>query len=234
MSDYEDLFKKFDEKIPFETTPSVSSPIPDVDEGWKTAKINRWLLLSYVAVTLIASLFSTFYLSVRYPNRDAMVEAITIVDEPRVTLGDSGDPLYPYRVTISGTLLNGNLVALPSMWVSVNLYDADGKLVDTLYLDQENVGPMNVWTLDYSADYSAPIFSSSPFEYGFDQNDLFYILLNLFPVTVCFFLFLFVDRRSFREDARRFRNKLGKHLGWTFGGFLLVYLAMIAATVLLA
>ncbi|HOW37952.1 MAG TPA: CPBP family glutamic-type intramembrane protease [Bacillota bacterium] len=233
MSEYDDLFKKFDEKPPFEPQSPLSQPVPENPEEWRTPKINRWLLLSYVAVTLVASLFSTFYLSLRYPDSDAMLDAITIVEEPRVTLTDSGDPLYPYRVTVSGTLRNGNPVVLPSLWTSVKLYDLNGKLIDTIYLDQENVGPMGSWTIEYSGDYSVEIFSSSPFEYGFDQNDLFYILLNLFPVMICFFLFLFLDRRAFKEDARRFRKTLGRHLGWTFGGFLMVYLAMVAATVIL-
>lgn len=236
MSEFDDIFRKMDQQGVPPTNPEPSiRPEDEMAKMSGNPKVRKWLLLGYVLFQLLASGFYFVYQSVRWADSAAILEGITVLEEPRISLGDSGNPDYPYRVTLEGSFRNDSGIVLPCMYVSVILYDADGKQVDTLYADAEYVVSGGLFTFSESVDYAGEVYSSSTPEYGFTESSLFRIALTAIPTLLCFFAFLYLDREGFAGDLKKLTQKPGMSVLQIVAGFFLVlYSSVIGAYLLQA
>lgn len=236
MSEYDDLFKKYDEKVEI-ASQVQETPLPDPDESMtkhvNQSKINFWILVTYIIVSFLASFLSGVYYGWKYPNADALIENISV--QPAFSLFNSSETFgEPYGVRISGFVQNQNTVGLPNMWVEFSLYGADETLIDTIRIDQDDVPVGGILVLDFEGAYSTEIYSYSVSNYGFDESDMFYILLNFSTVFICSVIFLILDRLDFKRDAKAFFKNPWAHLGKIVGGYLIVYFALIVSQILLS
>jgi len=197
----------------------------------KQPRINGWILLIYIVVSFLVSVGSGLYILVKYPNSAELKANVSV--ELDFSLYNSDDVDFPYGVVIYGTVQNLNTIELPNMWVTVGLYAVDGTLIDTLTFEEDDVPINGILVLDYTDAYVDPIYSYSVIDYGYDESDLFYILLNLSSVLICSLLFLFIDRAGFKKDGKDFLARPFPVLGKIIGGFLIVYFAMIVSQVIL-
>jgi len=235
MSEFDDIFKTMDQKT---SQPQVNKPSGDPDAVFQDTvsaiRINRWILVVYVAVTLVVSLFSQAYLRMKWPQTTDYEAQIVQTVPLTVSMTDSGDPLYPFRVTVSGTLRNDNDVTLPVIYVDFLLYDSEGTLIDEVYLESLDVAPGETVTFDYYADYNVEIFSvSDPIEVSFNESSLYFILVSLSSVLICSIIFMVLDKTTFVSDWKKFRKTPGRNLGKILIGYVMVYAALYVATILL-
>jgi hypothetical protein len=234
MNEYDDLFKKFDERQ-IVAQQDAGAPQPDPDSTMtkqvNKSKINVWIILIYVMVSFLASFGSGLYFTLKYPDMDQLKSNVS----PQLifTLYDSEDPDYPYGVSIDGTVNNLNNIMLPNMWVKVGLYSPDGTLLDTLLFEENEVPPNGYLVLNFDGTYVDPVYSYSVIDYGFEESDMFYILLNLSTVLICSLVYLFIDRSDFKKDRKTFFAKPLQYLGKIVGGYMIVYLALIISQVIL-
>lgn len=233
MSEYDDLFKKFDDNQLTGQRNTEPQPDPDVSmtKNINQSKINRWILIVYIVVSFLASIGSGLYFNFKYPNSAELKDNVSV--QLDFSLFDSEDVNLPYGVAINGTVQNLNSIKLPNMWVTIELYSLDGTLIDTLMFEEDDVPANGILVLDYSDAYVDSVYSYSVIDYGFDESDLFYILLNLSTVLICSIFFLFLDRADFKKDGKNFLSKPLPFLGKIIGGYMIVYLALIISQVIL-
>jgi membrane protease YdiL (CAAX protease family) len=122
---------------------------------------------------------------------------------------------------------------LPNLWFSVDLLTENGDLIDSILIDADQVGTGGTLEIDYSATYADPIYSHTAYVIGFDESDLFYILLNLSTVLVCSLVFMVIDKSGFARDWKTFRAAPGRHIGMIIGGWVMVYAALFIASLIL-
>lgn len=234
MSDYDDIFRKLDDHTAAPVTPEAQIEAEaEMAKMSGNPKVRKWLLLGYVLFQLLASGFYYVYQSIRWSNSAAILDNITVLADPRITLGDSENPDFPYRVTLQGSFRNDSGIVLPCLYVTVTLFDAEGNQVDTLYKDAEYVAPGALFTFEETVDYAEEVYSSSAPEYGFTEASLFRVALTAVPTLLCFFAFLYLDRDGFRGDTKKLKRKPAMSVLQVVAGFFLViYASYIGAYVL--
>jgi hypothetical protein len=235
MSEFDDIFKKGDPTVtPSPATSTVTDPEKGFQDTLASIRINRWILLTYVVVSLLVSLFSIAYFRLKWTNSAEYDANLVQVEPLTVGMVDSGDPNYPYRITVNGTVRNGNAVTLPVVYVDFLLYDAEGNLIDEIYLEAVDVEPGEVVIFDQYFDYGIEIFSvSQPIEVAFDESSSFYILLSLASVLICSLVFMVLDKATFVSDWKKFRGSLGGNIGKILIGYVMVYAALYVSQIIL-
>lgn len=237
MSEFDDIFKKWDSTASPSSTPTPPAeedPVQKFQETASAIRINRWILLTYVAASLLVSLFSIAYFRLKWTNATEYDANLVQVETVTVGLIDSGNSDFPYRVTINGTVRNENLVTLPVVYVDFLLYDAEGNMIDEIYLEAVDVTPGEVVVFDEYYDYGVEIFSvSQPIEVAFDESSTFYILLSLSSVLICSVAFMVLDKTNFVSDWKKFRGSLGGNIGKILIGYVMVYAALYVSQIVL-
>ena len=225
MSDYEDLFKKFDENPVIQTPqPLESNQDNNFEDYTKQIRINRKMLVIYIVINLLVSLLSGVYFMMKYPND------LSVVATPTMTNSASGNPEYPFQITITATFRNDNSVTIPEAWLTTNLLSDTGEVIDPLVFEIENLEPGATFVVNYTAYYTQEIYSYSEFTYGYDETNLFYILINLSTVIICSLLFLAIDKAMFSSNWKAFKLEPGKSVGKILGGYVMVYAALFVAS----
>lgn len=234
MGEYDDIFRKLEDRTGSPVSPNGEvQPEVEMEKMSGNPKNLKWILILYVLFQALASVFYTVYQSVRWADSTAILQNFSIVEAPTVSLGDSGDSEYPYEVTLTGVIRNDNDIVIPSMYISVILYDADGNEIDSLYVDAEYVAPGEEFTFSQIIDYSVPVYSSSVPEYGFSDSSLFRILLTAFPTFLCLIAFFALDREGFRGDTAKLKRKPGMSVLQIFSGFFMVLYSAVIGSYLL-
>ncbi len=234
MSDYDDIFRKLNDNAGVPAAPESSVDAEaELAKMSGNPKVRKWLLLAYVLFQLLGSGFYAVYRTVRWSNSASILDNITVLADPRVSLGDSEDPDFPYRVTLQGSFRNDSGVVIPCLYVTVTLFDVDGNEVDTLYTDAENVAPGALFTFEESVDYAEGVYSSSTPEYGFTENSLFRIALTAVPTLFCFLAYLYIDREGFSGDLKKLKRKPGMSAVQILAGFFLVLYGSVIGSYLL-
>ncbi|MBN2503724.1 MAG: CPBP family intramembrane metalloprotease [Bacilli bacterium] len=232
MNDYDDLFK--DNTI--QSEPPTKKPDNNTDpkiipeDGGRS---NRLIIIVYIAVLLLVSLFSDIYARLTYPDHLELEANIELISAPSISVSEIDDPDYDYQVVFTGTLKNNNQISLPRIWVQYELLDAEGNNIYTYYVDRDNISQNGIASFSESVKLgSEPI--TYTVTYGFDFSAMFYIVLNFAQVMVASVLAIFVDKLNFRRDWKRVKNE---GFTWFAGqivvGFGLVYAAMIVSQMLL-
>ena len=124
------------------------------------------------------------------------------------------------------------MISLPVIYVEYYFYDAGGKVIGTYYVKAEAVASGAEFSYSESSLFASE-FVTTDYAYGFDESPFFYLSVNLMQMAVVGMLFLLIDKRAFRKDGKDVLQAPGKALLETAIGFVLVYVAMILAQLLM-
>lgn len=224
MSDYDDLFKK-DDDIFFQPQKTASDPQNDFQDLHNEHKANRTLILVYVGIMFLVTLFSYLYFQVRFANADTIIENLSVENALHAELVPIVDDIYEYQVNISGRIRNTNTVTIPRVWVRFAFKDADDHIFYSHQVDMENVAENDIFIID-EALYGDEAFISYDVTYGIDETSFFYIAMNLMQLAITGFIFIIIDKRALKRDFIAFRQKLGTNIGMIISGFIMVYVAL--------
>ncbi len=232
MNEYEDLFKT-NEELPVTPDKPITDPNHDFFEMERENKINRNLIIIYIAISLAITLFSMLYGSLRFPNSDQLISNIVVTRDITIETTESDlDPAYPYVITITGWVKNTNDEEIPSVYLELDFLTATNEDIGLYTLSIENLGPNEVWYIHdeiYSSDYP----DSYTIAKGIDETSMFYLLLNFTQVFVTAILFLLIDKSNFRKDWKGFKKNPGVYIGQIIVGYLMVFAALYASQLLL-
>jgi membrane protease YdiL (CAAX protease family) len=224
MSDFDDLFKK-DDDIFFQPQKTASDPENDIQDLHNEQRVNRTLILVYVGIMFLMTLFSYLYFQVRFSDVDAILENLAVETTLHAELVPIVNETYDYQVNISGRIRNTNNVTIPRVWVSFAFSDAEGKVFYSHQVFLENVAANDVFIIDDTL-FGNETFHSYDTTYGIDETNFFYIAMNLVQMAITGFIFIIIDKRALKRDFIAFRKKLGMNIGMIVSGFIMVYVAL--------
>lgn len=229
MNEFDDLF---DKKKPEEPEKPKQDGVEDFYFQANLQRRNGFLLLIYIGVLLVFSIITQIYYSYKYSDTDQIVANIVVINNLQVDVTPNEDTDYPFRISMTGALLNNSGIDLPQMWIEVEFYDADENSLGVYNYSDTDIADGEVMSFDESvlADFNP---DSYAFRYGFDESSMFYTLIGFLPVFISGLLFLIVDWRAFSYDWQRFRKRLGPMIGQVILGFVMVYAALILAQIIL-
>lgn len=196
-------------------------------------RINRTIFFVYLVISVLLSLGTLAYGSLRFPDSNAVKDNIVFINAPSMTIADSTeDPAFPYEVTVSGSIQNTNDIKIPSIFIDISFYDESNNLIGTYTLSKENVAAGEIW------DFSEVLYADSlpatiSYQSGFDETSFFYLLVNFLQVFITAMIFLVVDKMNFKKDWIRFKSSLGYHIGSIVIGYIMVFVALVVAQYIL-
>jgi membrane protease YdiL (CAAX protease family) len=230
MSEYEDLFKDNinDSEFFSKKTNRVSGENPDDSDDYAQSKRNKSLFLVYIVTMLLVSVASSLIISSKYSDITKIVDNLTIITEPAISVSPSSDQDYPFEYSMSGSIKNDNEIILPVVYVEYYFYDASDEVISTYYIEINNLEPGAVFSFSEAVLFASD-FSTTDYAYGFDEAPLFYLISNLSQVVIAGVAFLYIDKKAFRKDAKQVANRPGKAIKEILIGFFLVYVSMILA-----
>ncbi|MDD5601996.1 MAG: lysostaphin resistance A-like protein [Candidatus Izemoplasmatales bacterium] len=227
MSDYDDLFKS-DVSNSTKPTPSSLPPEPDlsIDELTREYKVNLRLVLIYIGIMLLASIFQFVYFRAQYPKSDEINQAIEVVESPEVVISASGDLDYPYQMTFTGSFKNIWDRALPKIWVEYDFVDEQGKKIYSVTIDSDQIESGAEFTFS-EIELSATNYPDWKISYGLDESSFYYVILYFSQLAITALLFLLIDQWSLKRDWHLFRKKWQSGIGQIFTGLILLYVVSI-------
>ncbi len=234
MNDYDDLFKDFNSQPrdkAMKQPPILGADEPNEFEFQiRERKVTALIVLLYVAISFVVIAFNDIYMSLLFPDQDAIVANI-VANTPTFTILDSGNAEAPYLVILNGSVTNNNARSLPELWFDIEFFAGEESL-GVISLTQNEITEGYVWVIDeqYQFVTSPETFS---YTYGFSAGTRFGIIINLAQVLILAIAYLFIDRRNFKKSALAFRKSPGTYLGKMAIGFGIVYAALIISGMLL-
>ncbi|MBU1144237.1 MAG: CPBP family intramembrane metalloprotease [Firmicutes bacterium] len=234
MTEYDDLFKD-DNKNDLDKSPAPKDSNDWVSHSINQQIINRNLILIYVIVLMVVSIFSFLFFAVKYPDTKIILDNITLVSEPEyivTEIPDQGLNSIPYLTEVTVVMKNENQFTLPYLWATIDFYDGNETLIGSISDETEDVIENEIWTFTGEfASNDIPI--SYELSYGFDELPLFYILINLSQVFITGIIFLVIDKTNFKKDWTNFKLNLKKYTLQIVVGILIVYTVSISSQYLL-
>lgn len=232
MNEFDDLFKQ-NEELPKSPESIPTDPNHDFFEMERENKINRHLIIIYVAISLLITLFSMVYGTIRFSDSDVIISNVIITRAISIEVEDSIDnPEYPYLVTISGWVKNTNDFEIPSVYLELDFLTSSNEEIGTFSFSEDNLGPYEIWYINeqfYSSDYP----DTFTIVKGIDETSMFYLLLNFTQVFITAIFFVLIDKSNFRKDWKGFKKSPGVFIGQIIVGYLLVFIALFASQILL-
>lgn len=228
MSEFDDLFEKEPKQELITEDPGIEGFYRHANNQSK----NGLLLAIYVGIMILFSFANEIIVSMIYPDVDAILDNIVVVDEPNITVSENPDENYPYLLTLTGTLLNNSDVDFPVMWVDVEFFDENGESYGIYTYTENEILAGASMSFDEGIEAT---FEPASYEiyYGFDESSMFYTILGVLPIFVSAVLFLLVDREAFKFDWIRFKKEWKTNVGQIVSGFIMVYAALIIAQLIL-
>ena len=227
MSDYDDLFKDFDE---VKTEPSPVKPPFDDQKAAITdpnePKRNKQMLLIYIILTLLVSIGSTILIYIKYSGVTTVVNNLLITEEIAVAAAPSGDTELPYEIQMTGAIKNDNWMELPIVYVEYTFYDEQNEVLGTHRIDSTDLAPGATFAFDETilVDYE---FSTTEYAYGFDESSFFYLATSLIQVALIGIIFIIIDKHAFKRDGQKVIKAPGRVLIQVLIGFALLWATMI-------
>ena len=228
MNEFDDLFDEKPKQELITEKTSVESFYQDVKHQEK----NGILLMIYIGILVIFSFMNELIVNARYPDVDAIIDSITLVENPAITVEDNDDVDNPYNLILSGIMRNDSEYNLPVLWVDIEFFDEESESYGIYTFSEDDVIVGETVTID---ETMAVNFNPASYEitYGFDEGTMFYIILGILPVMLSAIAFLFVDKLSFKNDWQRFKKDFKGHFGQILSGFFLVYATLFASQLIL-
>jgi len=229
MNDFDQLF---DKEKPESNVEEKTSGIEDFYHQANLQRKNGILFMVYLGVLLLFSIATGFYYSIKYPDTAVIQSNIGVIEEIQVDVVATGVTENPYRITVSGSLLNNTHIDLPQIWISVEFFDSEGISLGVLSYSEDDINSGEIFSYNKSVltDFD-PV--SYEFTYGFDESSMFYTVVGFLPVFITGSLFLFIDKAAFSYDWQRFKKIWKKQLGQIVTGFFMVYASLLVAQFIL-
>lgn len=229
MNEFDELF---DKERPVPPTKPQRDGIEDFHFQANLQRKNGILLMIYIGVLLLFSVITSIYYRIQYPDSEAILAGIVMVDDFQIDVQPNEDTVYPYKIKMTGGMWNNSGIDLPRIWFTVKFFDADDNSLGTYsgYAEKNANGETFVIDQSVLTDFVPDTFA---FSYGYDESSMFYTVIGFLPVFITGIAFLLVDRQAFAYDFQRFRKNWKNLLGQIATGFLMVYAALLIAQLIL-
>lgn len=227
MNEFDELFEKTVQH--HENDPELN--LDDFYRRVTDQKRNGFLFLTYVIINIVFTFGALLFFSVMYPDSQGIVEAITVVSDPEITINyDSED--QPVSVTFQTAFLNSTDYDLPQIWVNLELFDANEESLGVFTFSKDDIPIGDSYQINETiqVDYE-PV--SYEMYYGIEMNNNFYIMLSFAQALIGAFLFIIIDKEAFKQNLQDFRKTPGKYFGQIVTGFLIVFGALLVASTIL-
>ncbi len=226
MNDYDDFFSHYDKPVITNLEPVE----PFVNHRSLFVKI----IVIYIVVTLAISGFMFAYGGYRFPDPQALLDKIN--ESVPLTMSvelTNDDPIYPYDVTINGSISNENVEIIPSIYVEIEFFDEFDQSIGITTVSKEYVGYLETWIIDetFFTDTEPAYFSYS---IGIDEASIFYVSINFLQVFITGIIFVYIGLNGFKKDYQDFKKSIGNHVGQIIVGVIMVYAAMLISQLILS
>jgi len=196
-------------------------------------RINRIIFVVYLVISIMMSVATFVYGSLRFPNAQGIIDNIEFAETPSMSVvANPDDPTNPFTISVTGALLNANDMTIPSLYIEISFYDESEALIGSYTLSKEQVASGETWSFTDDI-YSDVAPTSISYKTGIDETSFFYLIINFLQVFITAIIFLAVDKVNFKNDWQRFKKTFGYHIGQIVVGYILVYVALIVSQYIL-
>ncbi len=216
MNDFDDLFDKESKQA----DPEAEKKVEDYYETLNLQRRNALMAAIYILSIIVFTFAAQLFIQLKYKDTAEIISNIVIVNEPQVTIDETGGSLHAYEITVTGILRNDTGFDLPEVYLEVVFVDDLGEEYTAVFTEK------NILQGNCASFYETIYSDFNPVSYtiskGFDVSAMFYTLANLLPVFLSAMLFIYFDKNSFKYDFKRFKANWQSHLAKIVGGYFLV------------
>lgn len=227
MNEFDELFEKT-------VRHHENDPETNIDDFYRRVtdqKRNGFLFLTYVIINIVFTFGALLFFSIMYPNAQAIVEDITVVSDPDITINYDTEN-NPTSASFSVAFLNTTDYDLQQIWVELEFFDAEENSLGVYNFSEDDIviGASYQISEVISIDYDPVTYEMY---YGIEMGNQFYIILSFAQALIGAFLFLVIDKEAFKQNWQDFKKEPGKYIGQIVTGFLIVFGALLIATYIL-
>ena len=240
MNDYDDLFDKKPEdkqEVIYTKTAVPDNSANDFYYQVAENKRNFILIAVYILVQLVITFAAGLAIGAQYAYLEEAIAGVEETVPVSFTVTDNlntdDNEIYPYLLTLSGEYLSNANVTIPEFNVEIKFFNNEEGTLGTHVMTKKDFLSGETYIL-----FEELVFSTKPLTITVDVSasppTMLYTILQLAVTTVIAGLLIYLDKLNFKKNWIDFKADSRNKTKGIFIGFLLLYIAMYFAQIILS